>query len=358
MLGLMREIGSEFDLDSNNDYIDSGINQSFFKGAELFRSGRDALKAIAIKYKDSYKRIVLSALCCESMVTPFQANGYEVSYLKMNPNFTTNIGDVLSKLQSTDVFLYMNYFGIQSLSDEKLQLIRDRFPSVILIEDKTHDILSIKCNEFIPDFIVCSIRKWLAIPEGGILYSQADQEVFPKALDTFFEDVRSEAFKNKSDYLKSGDARLKELFRRQLVEANSYLDNDAAVVEMSSRSYKLLRNICFKDIVRVRRINTHILSQQLKDVAGIKQLCFFEPNKVSLYYPILVGDRDKLQKALAEKNIYCPVIWQLPKHAKGVCEVSDYVANHMLALPCDQRYGVSDMQHVSSALKSILGEED
>lgn len=354
----MREIGSEFDFDSNNKFINPAINESFFKVAELFRSGRDALRAIAIKYKGLYKRIVLPALCCESMVIPFQTNGYEIIYYKLNRDLTASIGDILSKLEFADIFLYMNYFGIQSLNDKNLQSIRERFPNVILIEDKTHDIFSDKCNDVIPDFVVVSIRKWLAIPDGGILYSQADQGVFPKKLDTFFGDVRTEAMKNKSDYLKSGDACLKELFRRQLAEANSYLDSDAAVVGLSSGSDKLLRNISFKEIARVRRNNTLILSQLLKDVVGIKQLSSFEPNKVSLYYPVLVGDRDKLQKALADKKIYCPVIWPLPKHAEGVCKVSDYVANRMLALPCDQRYGVYEMQHISSNLKSILGEED
>ena len=369
----MREFGSEFDLDSNNDFIVSGINQPFFEGVNFFRSGRDALKAIAVKYKGFNKRILLPALCCESMVNPFQENGYEVSYFKLNPDLSANTQDIFSKLQSADVFLYMNYFGIQSLTDGILQLIRERFHAIV-IEDTTHDILSPRCNEFIPDYIIGSIRKWVAIPDGGLLFSKDQFEVFVKEEDAFFSDIRTEALKNKSLYLKSGNLQLKELFRSQLVEANEYLSNDKSVIGMSPRSAKIMERMDFKKIAKVRHENFLVLAEGLKDMVGIKQLGLIVskvtgnsidnapgkvsntgPNSTILYYPIIVDSRDKLQKTLADSGIYCPVIWPLPKNAVSVCEVSDYISNHMLALPCDQRYGTSEIGQIIASLKKIVG---
>ena len=355
MQKLIREFGSEFDLASNGEYIGSDINQAFFNNAVLLRSGRDGLRAIAKKYNGLYNRLVLPALCCESMVSPFQSNGYDVVCFKLNNDLTGNAEDVLAKLQPNDVFLYMNYFGIQSFSDETLELIRACFADLIMIEDKTHDFFSSKCNGFVPNFTVCSIRKWLAIPDGGLLFSEDEQVKFEKENNTFFADIRTEGLKNKSEYLKFGNPQLKELFRSQLDNANDYMDNDYTVAVQSQESQEILREVNFNKIVQVRRGNIRALFEQLKNIAGIKHLQSFSSDNCVLYYPILVDNRIEIQKKLAENNIYCPVIWPLPPLFVGICEVSDYISEHILAIPCDQRYRSSDMEYISTSLKKILG---
>lgn len=55
------------------------------------------------------------------------------------------------------------------------------------------------------------------------------------------------------------------------------------------------------------------------------------------------------------KNIYCPVIWPIPQEAKNVCAVSEYTAENMLALPCDQRYDAKDMKYIAKTLIELLG---
>ena len=61
----VHEWGSEFDWDSNLEFINNQ-SQFFLKDTDFFQSGRDCLKAIAIRHKSLYKRILLPALCCES----------------------------------------------------------------------------------------------------------------------------------------------------------------------------------------------------------------------------------------------------------------------------------------------------
>jgi hypothetical protein len=349
----MCEIGSEFDIDSNGGYMDISETASFLTSAEFFRSGRDALKAIAKKYKGLYKRILIPALCCESMVIPFQVNGYEVSFYKLNPNFTANTEDIFSKLQPTNLFLYMNYFGIQSLSDEILQLINQCFQSTIMIEDRTHDILSPRCNSFTPNFTICSIRKWLAIPDGGVLYSKGNKLNIRTEYDAYFSEIRIKALKNKSNYLKFGDSKLKALFRQQLADANAYLENDKSIVSMSEKSYELLKNINFYKIYEVRKKNIETLHLRLMKLNNVKQIKELNIERVGLYYPVIFDDRDRVQRELAENAVFCPVIWPLPQSAKGICEISDYISNHMLALPCDQRYDESGMEYIVRMLKSV-----
>ena len=73
-----------------------------------------------------------------------------------------------------------------------------------------------------------------------------------------------------------------------------------------------------------------------------------------LYLGVLLEKRDSVQKFMAENSVYCPVIWPVPEQAVGVCENCEYVAGHMLALPCDQRYGEADMEHIAALLKAAL----
>ena len=78
------------------------------------------------------------------------------------------------------------------------------------------------------------------------------------------------------------------------------------------------------------------------------------PEESTLYFPIRLENRDAVQKAMAAKNVYCPVIWPEPAEAAGVCPVSRAVVDDMLAIPCDQRYDEADMDYISGCLTEIL----
>ncbi len=57
---------------------------------------------------------------------------------------------------------------------------------------------------------------------------------------------------------------------------------------------------------------------------------------------------------MAQRGVYCPVIWPEPEAARGACAVSRYVTEHMLALPCDQRYTPEDMDFIADTLIEAL----
>jgi dTDP-4-amino-4,6-dideoxygalactose transaminase len=353
---MIREYGSEFDLDSNNEYYIIEKKEFIFKDAELFRSGRDALRAVAQKHRNKCKRVVLPALCCESMVQPFQFYKYNVLFYKLNSEMSASIDDILHKLRQHDIFIYMNYFGIQSIKDEILQSIRENFPKLIMIEDKTHDILSINSNEFIPNYTVCSIRKWLAIPDGGLLYSNKMENKFVKKMDDRFADIRQAAIANKSEYLKYGDNNIKELFRDQFHIANMLLNLSTDIVGISSNSYEILKEINFSKMAHRRENNYDLLMKKLTEFPYINSILSNTTRKANIYFPILVENRDYVQSELAQNNIYCPVIWPLPHKAVKVCKTCDYISSHIIALPCDQRYDECDMLYIIETLKSILGD--
>lgn len=351
------EYGSEFDWKSNDRFIKSDLNKLNIDKVDFFRSGRDSLAFIANRHKNSHKKVLFPALCCESMVTPFIRNDYKIEYYKLNENLSANVEDIVSKMQEDTVFVYMNYFGIKSLDKEFIKLLKKKFNKIIIVEDKTHDILvnEEKLEEkIIEDYIVCSLRKWLALPDGGFLYSKENlnHDTFIEQ-DTFFSDLRIDAMKNKSTYIKNGEIKTKEYFREKLGQANEYLDKDTKIVGISDKSLDIIKKINFKEIRDTRKHNVEFILNFLKDVKGITSL-YKSSDLGNLYYPILVKNRGEIQAKLAQKNIYCPVIWSLPEGALNICSVSDYISEHMLAIPCDQRYTENDMNYICNTLKLIM----
>ena len=62
-----------------------------------------------------------------------------------------------------------------------------------------------------------------------------------------------------------------------------------------------------------------------------------------LYFTLYVEERSVLQRLLAQESIYAPVIWPVENEAVLINEEVRYIYDHILAIPCDQRYDESDM---------------
>ena len=70
--------------------------------------------------------------------------------------------------------------------------------------------------------------------------------------------------------------------------------------------------------------------------------------------PILVDNRDEVQKRLAQKGVYAPVLWPIADDARAICPVSAKMADMMLSLPIDQRYNYDDIEDIASIVLDIL----
>lgn len=349
------EFGSEFDWDSNLPFLKNADKEYFnVNNLKKYRSGRDALKAVAKFYQTRIKTVLLPALCCESMVSPFVMNGYKLVFYKINANYTANSEDVESKLERNCLFLYMPYFGVKPFEDVLLRRWKEEF-GIICIEDRTQNALHKNQTAFVADVVISSIRKWLAIPDGGFLWSKENIEN-ATPIASIFADIRANAMKKKSLYLSTGKEELKTAYREMLQMAAESLDENSDFHSISPQSEALLNRIDFAKILLLRQKNVKDLKSLLNNLAVKGKIAYItqNPEDSTLYFPILVKNRDKLQKQLAEKKIYCPVIWPIPKEARNVCRVAEYTAENMLALPCDQRYDAKDMEYIATALMQLL----
>ena len=347
------EYGSEFDWQANEAFFGETA-QDRFASAQKFRSGRDAMKAVAASVKDRYTRVLLPALCCESMVSPFTMHGFKPVFYRLHPDYTADTADVQEKMTEETILIYGSYFGIDPFHEDSLATLRRRYPKALFMEDRTQDILCVRTDrKFTPDVTIASIRKWIPIPDGGLLWGEVSVET---AQNDTFATLRKDAMVKKSQYLQTGDEALKDTFRHMLGEASECLDESPVPHTMTAESGDLLEKLDFAKIYAARQENAKALMNAVTPEKGFLQLITETPEKSTLYFPILVKDQGKVQSELAKMGIYCPVIWPVPEEALGTCSVAEYTAEHMLGVPCDQRYTPEDMTYIGQQIMRIVHE--
>ena len=171
----------------------------------FFKSGRNALKAIARKLKGEGHKpsVLLPIYTCETVITPFLDEGWEVDYYGINADLSVNFSSVAERVATNApaVILFHSYFGLDTLSKDtaKIEALKDS--GLMIIEDMTQSIFSLHRIES-ADYYVTSLRKFLAIPDGGCIFSKRalsfadiaayDERIAPKAIEAF--DLKNEYF--------------------------------------------------------------------------------------------------------------------------------------------------------------------
>ncbi len=347
---MIKEYGYEYDAVLQNplwELTEGKTTKEKFGGAYCLRSGRDALKAIAREYSPCV--VFLPALACDSMVFPFGLYGHTVKYYRLKNDYSIdlnslNIGD------DPAIFLYMEYFGRTAVSDTELEKIRKK-GNVIIIEDRTHNLIWERSSSFQPDYIISSLRKWLPVPDGGLLWGTIHK---PFADDTSFSRMRLQAQCMRHEYLQYGDEDLKTEYRKIFSEVSDIMEKDEPSA-MSAYSYALVRQTDWDNIRSKRKKNAEILISLLRESPYISMIQD-KPGFSDLYVAFTVKNRDIVQKCLSTERIFNTIIWPIGDEQKAVCNVARITEQNMLAAPCDQRYTVDDMYYIGKEIVRVSAD--
>lgn len=356
---MVREYGYEYEVQLDKSLWNDTKNQvtyDTFLGAICLRSGRDALKIVAREYEKT--TVLLPALSCDSMIAPFRLYGHCLKYYKLNMNYSIDIDDLESKIQDekeTVLLLYMDYFGNEVISDTQLYELKENYKNMVFIEDRTHTLLSKNNRSFEPEYTVASLRKWIDIPDGGLLWSKVNLKDTLLSENLEFSRIRLNAQCMRFEFLKSGDLELKKKFRSIFSTVSDLIDKELEPCRMSAYSYRKALQYDLRNISDQRRLNAECLIHELS-TAGFD---FVQSNVgiSDVYVSILVKkNRDKLQQALAEKGIFCTIIWPLNEEQRNSCRVAKFTEEHMLSIYCDQRYTPDDMKYIASEIVRLSNE--
>jgi dTDP-4-amino-4,6-dideoxygalactose transaminase len=212
-----------------------------------------------------------------------------------------------------------------------------------VLEDACQALLSKHVGNH-SDFVLFSPRKFIGVPDGGILVSRCNiyfDKIKLKPSPGSWWMKMLEATINRREFDKfGGERQWYQLFQ------NCESDNPLGYFAISNLSYLLLFNAFdYAEIAKQRVENYLLLKNELKNVAIFGSL---RENTVPLGFAIRHSDRDLILKKLFNEQIYPPVHWLIEGLTPKKFGQSHTLAKQIMTLPCDQRYGEDNMFHLIS----------
>ena len=340
-----KEIGSYFYF--SKEKLDDNKNSLCMPKEYSYLSSCRSAIDVCLKQIKTYKKIaLLPSFTCHAVVEPFIKNKYLVLPYTIKDNLEIDVDNLLRQLKKVrpSVLLIHDYFGIntnRNLKDSDIESILKKMKIHVII-DRTQSMFS-TYQQIQGEYCVGSIRKWLGIPDGAFVNIKTnimdeDQELL---------DSKCKAMLYKNDYIMNNKGN-KETLLKLYKEAEKILDSRFCLYKMSSVSRKIISNTSFDCLKEIRR-NYKLLSNGLSECDFIKipykQLC---KDEVPFYFPIFVQkNRAKLQKYLADNDVYATVIWSCPEtFLNKIDKTSSQIYKEILCVPCDQRYTEEDMKYI------------
>lgn len=121
---------------------------------------------------------------------------------------------------------------------------------------------------------------------------------------------------------------------------------------MSKLTNNLLHGIRYTLVEGQRKENFDFLNYNLRNQNVLKL------RYTGTYmYPFMTDNGMNLRKKLQEKKVYIPILWPSVFNVAKPEDVEYKMAENILPIPIDQRYGIEDMAYIISLLEKYHGKE-
>ena len=317
----MNTIGGYFELEfnKNREYLHSNsIKLNLARNALLY-----LLKA------NNYKKIFIPFFTCDAILEPI--NACKVDFERYNVNSSLEPIFEFSKLSSSDVFLYNNYFG---LKDEFILNVLPRLPNIII--DNSQGFFS-ESFKFFDSFY--SPRKFFGVSDGAYVYSK-------KLLNIELQTDLS--FSRMSHLLKRIDNEIEEGYI-DFIQIEKSL-SDLPLKRMSKLTETILSSIDY-EFCKKRRIQN--FNDIHKQIGGINKFEFsVSKTSVPYSYPFL-SNKIGLREEFIKRKIFTPLLW---KNVLQLCSPNtlEYeMTEKLVHIPIDHRYSSSE---IISIIKPLIYE--
>jgi len=326
----------------------------------LTRSGRSGIALVLQSWHKNLSEgwILMPDYQCWDVLTVF--DDIKKKYISVNDKLKLEMSELKEFLLDKNlrgVFL-IDYFGLSDLQPY-IELIKSRRPDVLIIIDAVQAFLSLvlSVNRYSgADVIISSPRKFLPIPDGGLVISKNEHSFFIKK-----NNKNHNLNKQISYYITAGvlrNTKIKNLFDEETsnVLESLYLDLfenhrklfDNKVEPISPLSLEIIKRSDLRAIAKKRLKSFKWVSDSLKhgNCSKIISPIYTEKLGPGLVFPVRVNlhQRDSLRNYLKSKGYFCPVHWPIQeKQLPLLGESSKRLSKEILGLPIDQRYDLTDL---------------
>nr|WP_315149679.1 hypothetical protein [uncultured Flavobacterium sp.] len=314
----MKAIGGYFELELNK-------KGEYHQDAIRLNTGRNAFEYILLA--NSYTKVYLPFFTCDVLLEPLKKHQITFEFYNIDeqfePLFNYNI------VQSREIFLYINYFG---LKDNFIKTLANQFNKLIIDNSQSFYAKPIKGID-----TFYSPRKFFGIPDGAYLYCNNKLE------QSFEKDL---SFDRCSHLLKRMDSIAESGYEDFTVNDASLRNQD--IKEMSSLTQSLLSAIDY-DVSADKRVrNFNFLHQKLK--ARNKLRINLLNNGVPMVYPYWSGNKNLRQKLL-DNRVYTAIYWNNVKQWCKSESIEYRFVDEIVYLPMDQRYNETDLNKIIKILE-------
>jgi len=316
---MIEEIGGFFELEINKQYPE-------FHNAIALNTARNAFEYILLA--KNYKKIYIPYYYCDVLLEPLKRNSIQYEFYSINKDLDPKNSFIPEK---DDAILYINYFGIKDLT---ANLLSKMYKNMII--DNSQAFFS----NPIPDVdLFYSPRKFFGVPDGSYLYTD-------QFLNQHFE---KDSSYNRVNHL---------IHRIENGASNAYLEfleNETSLMnqpikEMSEFTHFVLQSIDYKKAQQKRIENFNYLHHFLSNKNELTSI--IEKNMISgaLVYPYLIKN-DSLKQFLISHKIYIATYWKNVPDSVDKNTFEYYLAQNLIPLPIDHRYGIKEMQLMINLIK-------
>jgi hypothetical protein len=360
-------IGSEFGFGHLGGYqisLEQRKRGDRFQRALPLANGRAAL-GVAVRYArltmaKQRTTVLLPAYLCQSMIQPIVELGLRVRFYPVGPDLSVKPAEVCERIDDSILaVLLMHYFGFPQAED-LAAVLKARFPHIVIIDDRTHLLLSDLRSETISsdvDVATYSARKWGPFPDLGlVIWRGGDPEakhggLLDRGYDFSFGFLRLLGVLLRTLFFAWPSETGRRLSLMPFHKADAVLDHRVRIRGASPLSRLLWRFWDWEGASQVRRENYQYLLDNWPS-GGIEPLFKKLPESVCpLGFPIRTPERNRVRQHLISKGLFAPIHWLRPPQisARDFPDAAD-LAEEELTIPIDQRYGLAQMDYILEVL--------
>ncbi|MFY9191627.1 MAG: hypothetical protein WAO06_02035 [Tenuifilaceae bacterium] len=324
-----------------------GTTPPFLKGnAFFFVSARAAMRFLFRQRRP--RKIWMPSYLCETMLQALEGTGTELEFFPVDYDLQITDREWIRRLDRRDIVVLISYFGF-AIPEDVCRAIRER--GALVLEDASQALLSGHVGRY-ADYVVFSPRKFLGVPDSGILINQSDRPLggaeglIPPPKDWWLKAFTASLLRWEFDR-HGGDRHWFALFRQ--VE-DSQPVGDFAASELSQML--LTHAFDYVEIAERRRDNYQFLLAHLKNVALYAHL---PDDVVPLGFPIRTNQRNQLRQYLFGQKIFLPIHWDMPDVVPMDFVDSRRLTEAILTLICDQRYTERELAPMVDVVTRHLG---
>lgn len=319
-----------------------------FAGASIsyFLNARCAVYTVCQSLKP---RIVwLPSYLCGAILDPIRSLNVPIRYYNAGPNFQPDTANWIGDVRPRDLVLLIHYFGFPNTTFPA-DLLKRR--GAVIIEDASQGLF---VKQQYPESvcIVYSPRKFLGVPDGGLLTSECvntlDLGILESPPTEWWRRALAVTQMRREFDLRGAESPWFTLFRQveESFPLGPYRSSDLArVLIENGTDYQIIK--------KARRENYLALLEPLKEFAVFPEL---DAETVPLGFPVCVHDhqRDKVLEVLYGQRIYAPVHWRIQGIVPEEYRESHLLSRRILTLICDQRYAICDMERQAATFLSAI----